>query len=294
MSANRSASKPEFLPKSQLQRTPPSDVNPTKRSRSSSSPNLLETQLDDLQAFLNSDFEIREGIRKILVLLSQSTSQLNSRLDDVKNEIAELKNWRISVENNLDQVIKRQEDFICEIEGANREIIRLQEVVDDQTAEITNLKADVDGLENRQRRDNLVFYNVPSSSSTETWEESRRAIVDLCKNLNLHDIKIDRAHRIGKSSNTKTAPIVAKIWGTDARDSLLSKWKELKELSVGISEDFSTTLRAKRRFLNTERKRALAQGKSAKLKYDKLIVNDEIFVCNESCSELVKLVKKNL
>lgn len=279
-----------FSPRVQLQRTPPSGSNPPKRVRSNSLQDVRESSalVDDLQGFLSSDFDVREGIRKIIVLLLQSTSQINCRLDQFAGEIAEIRNWRVAVDERIADIDGKQEDLVCEMEGANQQLLGLQEIVDSQSAEMSVLRSDIDALENRQRRENLVFFNVPFENTMETWDQSRRLVLGVCEKLGLSDINIDRAHRTGRNSNSRVAPIVARITSTDQRNVLLSKWKELKELSIGISEDYSISLRQKRRFLNAERKKALAEGKNAKLKFDKLLIDNETFVCNPACNELVR------
>lgn len=284
-----------FTPKSRIQRSPLENPLPAKkpRSLSVSGPSTI-SQLDDLQSFLATDFDVREGIRRIIMLVSQSTLQINARLDNVVKEITDLKTWKTSAENQLVQVREKQEDLACEIEGANDHILQLQDLIEAQRAEIKSLESDVDALENRQRRDNLIFYNVPFVNMAESWNESKQVIIDLCQNIGLPKVNIDRAHRIGRNSSSRSAPIVARIPSTEDRNILLSKWRDLKEQSIGISEDFSRSLRMKRKFLNSERKRLLAEGKIAKVRFDKLILNDESYVCNDSCSELIKLTKKKL
>lgn len=106
--------------------------------------------------------------------------------------------------------------------------------------------------------------------------------------------KVNDVVLIKRTQINPGSKFVARITSTDQRNALLSKWKELKDLSIGISEDYSSSLRLKRRFLNNERKRALADGKTAKLKFDKLVINNETYICNSSCTELVKLKNRGL
>lgn len=284
-----------FTPKSRIQRSPLENPVPAKKQRSFSvSDPSTTSQLDDLQSFLATDFDVRDGIRRVIMLVSQSTLQINAKLDNVVKEIAELKTWRAAAENQLVQLNERQEDLSCEMVGANEHILQLQDLIEAQRAEIKSLTSDVDALENRQRRENIIFYNVPFVNVTESWNECKQVIIDLCRNIGLPEVNIDRAHRIGRNSSSRSAPIVARIPSSEDRNILLAKWRDLKEQSIGISEDFSKTLRMKRKFLNSERKRLLADGKIAKIRFDKLILNDESYVCNDSCSELIKLTKKNL
>lgn len=195
------------------------------------------------------------------------------------------------MDTRLAVVEERLEKFGSTVESLRSKTQEIEATVISQVGEISALKSQVEMLENRQRRDNLIFFKVPSEQSKETWSQSKEKIQDLCRSVDLPNVNIDRAHRLGLSAPDRPSPIVAKIPNTEDRDSLLGKWKQLGDLGIGISQDFSAKTRLKRGLLNEARKEAVAQGKVARIKFDKLFINNEIFECDESISKIISVKK---
>ena len=88
-------------------------------------------------------------------------------------------------------------------------------------------------------------------------------------------IEIERAHHSGKpaSMSNKPRPITVKLLRHKDKLSILAKAKTLKGSNIYINEDFSDTVRQKRRELLPEMKAAQERGDIAYLRYDKLIVH---------------------
>ena len=67
----------------------------------------------------------------------------------------------------------------------------------------------------RSMRDNLIFYRIPEQKD-ETDDDCARKILSFIEgHLEIEnasrDIKLHRAHRMGKFNNSKVRPIVAKF-----------------------------------------------------------------------------------
>ena len=81
----------------------------------------------------------------------------------------------------------------------------------------TEMKEQIAELEDRHRRNNLLFMIIKEKSAveSETWEESKAKVkVFLQEKLGLatNEITIERAHKIGKNEDGKRRTIIAKFW----------------------------------------------------------------------------------
>lgn len=145
----------------------------------------------------------------------------------------------------------------------------VSEAVNAQSAEFTSR---LNELEDRSRRDNLIFYGIPDNSS-ETWAESEGHIRDICSRFlefELPEGAISRAHRLGSFAASKTRPIITKFWSFKTKDHILSLKNKLKNTDFSLSEDFCQATRHCRKKLIEFGK---ANGQSFSLRYNKLVMN---------------------
>jgi hypothetical protein len=100
---------------------------------------------------------------------------------------------------------------------------------DDQKAEIKC----------RGIRDNLIFYSL-CEEKDETCEDKILSFLEdkLKTNDAKSNIKLHRAHRIGKYSHQKIRPIVAKYAYFPDREKVRKSSKQLNRTPFGISEQF--------------------------------------------------------
>jgi hypothetical protein len=90
---------------------------------------------------------------------------------------------------------------------------------------------------------------------------------------NLHDIKIEMVHRLGKRKQGKPRPIVVKFNSFVDRETIRLSSKNLKETRYGIQEQFPKEIKEGRNALIPLWKRALSENKNAILITDKLFVD---------------------
>jgi len=88
-------------------------------------------------------------------------------------------------------------------------------------------------------------------------------------------IELDWAHRTGKpvTPSEKPRPIVVRFLRLKDKLAVLDKAKNLKGSGIFINEDFSETVRQRRKDLLPAMKAARERGDIAYLRYDKLIVH---------------------
>ena len=83
--------------------------------------------------------------------------------------------------------------------------------------EKAELKEDVLDVQSRSMRDNLLFHGVPECDSFDQRKEEKcdEKIINLCDQTlhieNAGNIKIERAHRMGRYTAGRTRPIVVKF-----------------------------------------------------------------------------------
>uniref|UniRef100_A0ABM0MKS9 Uncharacterized protein LOC102803158 n=1 Tax=Saccoglossus kowalevskii TaxID=10224 RepID=A0ABM0MKS9_SACKO len=134
-------------------------------------------------------------------------------------------------------------------------------------------------MENRSRRNNLVFFGV-SGTETESWNASEMIVKGIIgERLGINDdIPFDRVHRIANAPDVRgSKPIIARFSHYKDREMVMSKAKKLKGSNVIVGEDFSKRLRGIRAKLFSHRSTLVAGNSKLKafLRYDKLVITDE-------------------
>lgn len=134
----------------------------------------------------------------------------------------------------------------------------------------------------------MIFYGVADSESRELPTASEKKVQEIVSSLGLPPVKIERAHRLGRYQNNKPRPLIAMFSTYKDKQSILANAKKLKGSHISISEDFSEAVRRKRKFLWEFGKTNASDGVRANLKYDKLILNGQIYVYDESSGQVVQ------
>ena len=99
-------------------------------------------------------------------------------------------------------------------------------------------------LEDRSRRNNLVFFNVPEPEvpGKEDCEAKILKIIGDRRIFENYEIPIDRAHRIGRKKegpNAKPRPIIARITYYKDKEAIIANGRKFKDSGVAVSEDYS-------------------------------------------------------
>ena len=110
--------------------------------------------------------------------------------------------------------------------------------------EIINKTTD---LEDRSRRNNLIFYNIPEyDTDGEGKKDCEKIVVDLLKQRQFFKpeshIYIDRAHRLGRfktDQSSRPRPIIVGFCFFKDKQYILANGRYLKDCDVNISEDYS-------------------------------------------------------
>ncbi|XP_064470057.1 protein unc-13 homolog C-like [Ornithodoros turicata] len=159
------------------------------------------------------------------------------------------------IESNPGPMSKEQETqfntMMTLLEKLSTEVKDVQGSLSATSSEIATLRARIDDLEGRSRRDNLVFYGI-TNTSNKMWKESEEKMRIMCHDnlgVTVHSEQIERAHRVGRLQESKTCPIIVKFSSYKTKEAILRNAFKLKGTALVVSEDFTTSVRNARRKL---------------------------------------------
>ena len=133
-----------------------------------------------------------------------------------------------------------------QINDLKTENSNLKTKVDELEKKVATNEANIDSLEQYRRRNTLRISGIPEDAIESTDTKVLDLAGDLNVNLFSHDI--DRSHRVGKPSSTKTRDIIVKFSRYNAGRMLYEVRKDLRHVenrdSIFINEDL-TKIRSK-------------------------------------------------
>lgn len=145
-----------------------------------------------------------------------------------------------------------------------------------------------DDAENRMRRSNLLFFGIEDDGK-EDWAASEQKIIAFCSEklkIPTSSEQFERVHRLGKYTENKSRPIIAKFSSFKDKDNILSSARKLKGTNFSIGEDFSFSTRLARRKLIAF---ARELNKPFKLVVDKLHIDKKTYLYDTTTETVVLL-----
>ncbi|XP_053395796.1 uncharacterized protein LOC128555965 [Mercenaria mercenaria] len=172
------------------------------------------------------------------------------------------------------------EDICSKQKEIDSLLSKLKSLEQQQSEQERTMKADITDLKCRNMRDNLLFFGIPEVRG-ENDADCVEKVLDLIESkLEIEDakinIKLHRAHRIGKFDNSKTRPVVAKFAYYPDRERVKLRASKL-ERPYGISQQFPAEVMSTRRRLVPIMLEARKQGKEAYIKVDKLFIDGRLY-----------------
>lgn len=234
---------------------------------------------------LNEDIDLQQGMR-LLIKLQLET---NEKINNFFQHLDKINQWL----QNLDEAVVDMEDRICSLEKA--------QVEEKSTSDLENIKREnvvlkqkLIELEDRSRRNNIVISGV-AENGLETWEQTEKQVADLCaEKLEIKDLVIERAHRIGKRNSEKPRMIVCKLLSFKDKERIKSNGYKLKDTGIFVNDDYSEQTRKARFHLRSFARDMKSKGAtSVKMNYNTISVDSKLycydFVSN-SVTEVPRLV----
>ena len=239
---------------------------------------LQNTSIETIKELFIEMFKAQEEtIRKIvsscnsdtivrLDRLSEEIQDNNERLEKLNKETVDLK---ISLETSqeiFEKKFQKVNDNLSKQKQKHKEDINELWKDNDQLCERLR------DLEDRSRRDNLRIDGI-AEVENETWEQTEEILQNLFKEkLQLENISVERAHRVGNKEKNNKRTIVLKLASFKDKLKIISEARKLKGTNISINEDYSKETLEIRKEKWKEVKELRKNGTYAILVYDKVVI----------------------
>ena len=226
----------------------------------------------DLYEYIDNRMKQTEST--IINFIEMNMRLVNTRLDDTIKDVAAVKESLNFQEDIGGKKMKNIEDRIAQLERDLQQFnAKPTNYIQSDINEIYEKMRDI---EDRSRRNNLRFEGIKDDLN-EDWAESEKKLKIVIQNnlgLDVDNIIIERAHRIGKKNDKKDRIIVARFLNYKDREVILKSRFKLKDTGIYINEDYSDETIKIRNDLMPQVKRYRSEGKFAFLQYDRVVVRD--------------------
>lgn len=257
----------------------------------------MDIESDQLGSVLDHDVTVTTSERhgenlsmNILLDIQKNCQSLNKKFDKLDKSVRDLKkeNKKLQEQNEkLTKTVNTLAANVSELEFSTNEN-----------------SSKLDQLEGQSRRQNLKFYDIEEADN-ETWEQSEEKVRQYIKTeLEIDDsnISIERAHRL--PGKYKPRPVIVKLSFYKDKDKIIKRYRELRKsvreahprdnvdgaggaeptsgIRVRVSEDFPDRVRKARSALIPFLKQSIDSGKNAYLRFDKLVVNGNSYIYDET------------
>ena len=198
--------------------------------------------------------------------LSEEIQDNNERLEKLNKETVDLK---ISLETSqeiFEKKFQKVNDNLSKQKQKHKEDINELWKDNDQLCERLR------DLEDRSRRDNVRIDGI-AELENETWEQTEEILHNLFKEkLELENISVERAHRVGNKGKNNKRTIVLKLASFKDKLKIISEARKLKGTNISINEDYSKETLEIRKEKWKEVKELRKNGTYAILVYDKVVI----------------------
>ncbi|XP_077558922.1 uncharacterized protein LOC144174231 [Haemaphysalis longicornis] len=231
---------------------------------------------------LAGDVELNPGLEEdILAAIAALFAKTDARHTEVIGMLSEVRANQQKLEEKVSSLASRLAtvESLVESYEANQVADDLPRVVDEAVRDRTTaINSRLDELEDRSRRENLIFYGIPDLLPSENWSESETKIRDCLSNLlqlTLTDEAISRAHRLGSFTVNKHGPIIVKFSSSKHKQKVFAERKKFKGTGISVSEDFCRATRLSHKKLIEFAK---ASGQKYLLRLNHLLIGKKTYM----------------
>ncbi|KAL3188557.1 hypothetical protein MRX96_003516 [Rhipicephalus microplus] len=190
--------------------------------------------------------------------------------------------------DTLDRACNEMRFLVRDMEMTEQWLHELRHKHSNLTKQINIAQIDLDKVDERQRKCNVVVFGLPESEQDPEWcGELVLKLVNSHLNFPLTSDQIVSAYRLKSPSNPR--PILVKLSGEPKKWEVLNASGKLKGTGIGIREDFSYTVRLQRRLLVKKMHEERRAGRKACLNSNTLKVEGRVYVCDKFCENLVEV-----
>ena len=246
----------------------------------------------------NNDYATKEDIK----LINDRLDKVITGIDNVNKQYSTFNDKINDLEDRIDANESTTEESCAEIKRLSNKLgfleskfENLKSDLDSTQKENVKLRKQVNDLEDRNKRNNLIFSGIPQDKH-ETWQQSEDKVVKVMRDhmkLNTGAIEIERAHRISNGPTQNGAkPIIVKFVNYKDKEKVLSSANKLKGSNIYVNQDYCKNTRDVQKILCDKRNEMKDNVRKATIRYKKLVVTDQggnvsVFEYNEDAKEIV-------
>ena len=198
--------------------------------------------------------------------LSEEIQDNNERLEKLNKETVDLK---ISLETSQEIFEKKFQKVNDNLSKQNQ---KHKEDINELWKDNDQLCERLRDLEDRSRRDNRRIDGI-AEVENKTLEQTKEILQNLFKEkLQLENISVERAHRVGNKEKNNKRTIVFKLASFKDKLKIISEARKLKGTKISINEDYSKETLEIRKEKWKEVKELRKNGTYAILVYDKVVI----------------------
>jgi len=214
-----------------------------------------------LCAVINCSNKSEQQLIELIMEQVQLLNILTQLKDDIRADISQFKEEiREDIERNRNLTISELKESISEVKKSHEEV-----------------KRTVAELDREKRRKNIILFGIKEEFN-KYWD-LENFVLTLFKDklqVGVNVTELDFIKRLGKPNGNQARPILVGFVQFRTKLLLLQSSGKLKGTNISISEDYPKGVAEIRKLLRPKLIEARREGKYAIIKYDKLIIMDNL------------------
>lgn len=201
-------------------------------------------------------------------------------MTEEKTEMQRIEEMFRQINNNMQTMTQRMEIMMKDVEATKQENVQLKKQLIQQEQKIKEIEQEI-------RRKNIVIKGLEDRED-EMGEEINQKLKKIFIKMEVKiddNIDIEEVRRIGKYKRGTNRPILMKMARSKKKFEILKQTKTLRGTDIWIEEDYTKEVQEERKLLIPHLKEARQKGYNARLRYNKLIINKEVFTIQDFVQE---------
>ncbi|KAI5693424.1 hypothetical protein M8J76_001306 [Diaphorina citri] len=198
------------------------------------------------------------------------SSQPEATLTNILQEMRNLSTGIAEIKTSQDRLVSDNTNIKSSLDT-------IQSTLPEMRSQLNTHSEQISSFERDRRRKNLVIFGL-NEVQGETRSEVEKKICELIGNLLESALtlqEVDFCRRVGKFRQGKNRPVLLGLTTERKKYEIFRNCHKLRGSVISIREDLPDNVRNKRKDLIIEMKKLRAEGKSAYVNYDKLVIRDD-------------------
>ena len=234
---------------------------------------------------------IKSGMGKI----DNTVNGISQKVDNLEKKLLSIEIRVTEVEKSCNFISEQYDSQTAEISSAKKDIKIVQEQckqlnkrqkeLEEESDRLNKLDSKLLDLESRSMKENLLLFGIEEERGFRNDNNEdciRKAQEFLCDNLEFEEgevrqIKLDRAHRIGRKRDDTMRPVVVKFHSYGDREKVRLRGNDLREQlrrkKLAVKAQWPKEIIDKRKPLYPIFQKAKDEGKNVRFVREKLFIN---------------------